>query len=187
VSNNVFTIESRAKAIPDIQRSFLWTLFIPTLPHLPGKIISNDDLELACKSTSIPQKSLEIYESFFFGNKQTWPISQSFSSEFSVVLEEREDQAILNLFTLWIDAIMQANPENPNASTSTYLTKKQYAKEVWLKFYKYNGKPMTYAIRYFNCFPKQISEVSLDYNSNESIKLNVTFAYDYFTLFKDQN
>jgi hypothetical protein len=180
-----FHIEGRAKFFPDIQRSYNWELFVPYLPILPGTPLTSEDLTVACKSVQIPERTLDTYKSYFYGQAQVWPITNSFSNEFTVTLEEREDQKVFTTFTNWMQSICSSEPKNPLTGTSGYITKKQYAVSVWLKMYKYNGDAMPFAIRYHNCFPTKIDSVNLDYNSNEAVKFNVTMSYDYYSVSSD--
>jgi hypothetical protein len=180
-ATNSFTIEGR-NISHDIQRSFLWQLWIPVLPILPSSLfnkqLSSDDFTVACKTVSIPSREIEVVETYFYGQKQLFPVNQVCENKLDITVEEREDQLVYTTFSNWMLAICNNDPSSINATLSSLLTKKQYAVDVWLKFYKYSGSNMEYAIRLKNCFPISMSNVALDYNSNNAIQYNITLSFD---------
>jgi len=178
-AGNNFTIEGRGKNQADIQRNFLWQFWIPQLPQLASQL-TFDEIIMACKSIAIPGRTIDLYETYFYGQKQLFPITQSFDNKISITLEEREDQKVYKTITNWMQSICSSDPYSPTATLSSFIIKKQYAVDVWLKLYKYNGSEMDSAIRFRNAYPTNLSEVSLDYNSNESVKFSVEFTYDYY-------
>ena len=61
-----FTINGRAFKYPDVQRNFMWQLFVPGIIGVaPSALLDAEDLLVRCRSISIPQRSNEAITSNF--------------------------------------------------------------------------------------------------------------------------
>jgi len=174
-----FTIEGRLKGLPDPQRDFLWEV---TILNFDLGDSSPEDLTLRAKNISIPGRSNEPIETYFYGHKQKFSGRSAFSNQISIQFEETEDQKILRTFYHWFQKINNTDPLQPFATLSTTLTKRQYAKRMFLTMYKYNGEEVRNKIEFVNVFPESIADVALDMTSNAAVKYDVQFSYDYWTL-----
>jgi len=174
-----FTIEGRAKGLSDVQRNFLWELTILNFDF--GESIP-EDLTLRAKSVSIPGRSIEPIETWFYGHKQKHAGRAAFPNQINVQFEETEDQKILKTFYAWFQQIHNVNPLNAFGTLSTTFMKRQYVKRILLSMQKYNGEETKNSIEFVNAFPETMADVSLDMTGNEAVKFDITFSYDYWLL-----
>jgi len=177
-----FTIEGRQQR-SDIQRNWLWEIFFPRVPSFVQSILGgfiNEELTLQCRSINIPGRTIESTETYFLGQKQIFPGRQVFSNQVEATFEETEDQQMFRFFNLWMETIHNIDAYSifGTAGVGTYLTKQEIAVPMHLRMFKYDGSLMSQKIHFINVFPSTITDVSLSYESNESVKYTVTFSYD---------
>ena len=183
-----FTINGRAAKFPDIQRNFMWQLFIPGIITVaPSALLDAEDLLVRCRSISIPQRANEAIQSNFMGTRQYFPgRADPGGGTIGVSFEDTEDMTIQRIMYEWQQEIFNINPKSPiTAGKSKRPLKRELTKDLFLIMYNYAGIPLPHQIRFHNAWIQQVGEVSLSYDGNESVKYEVTFQYDYWTLFPD--
>ena len=183
-----FTINGRAYKYPDVQRNFMWQLFVPGIISVaPSALLDAEDLLVRCRSISIPQRSNEPITSNFMGTRQFFPgKADPGGGTVSVNFEDTEDMAIQRIFYEWQQNIFNINPASvTTAGKSKRLSKRLLTKDMFLILYNYAGVPLPKQIRFHNAWVQNVSEVSMAYDGNEAVKYDVTFQYDYWTLFPD--
>lgn len=177
-----FTIEGRAKAIDDIQRTWKFELSIPNISEIVEGV-TDEGLTIRTRTANIPGRTNEPIESVFMGTKQQFPGKETFTHTLEVQYEESEDQYIAKALYAWKEKIFTVDPENDNAGGAQGLAKRNgLATDMFLKMYRYNNDPLEKMVRLFNAWPAVVPEVALDYNDNASVKYQVTFEYDFWTL-----
>lgn len=164
-------IEGRQAGLRDPQRNFLWEIFIPDFNN-------SEPLEQRVKSISIPGRSVDPIETYFYGNKQVFTGRTSFPNSITITFEEGEDQKILQLLYEWFQTIYNTDFDSAAGGISNSVTRKDYAKQIILTMYKYNGEQAGKRIMLINSFPQSLPDVTLDYSGNELIRYDVTFSYD---------
>jgi hypothetical protein len=180
-----FTIEGRAKGLPDVLRTWLWELSIPNIGAIvPGT--TSEGLTVRTRSAIIPGKSNEVIESFFMGTKQYFPGKSYPTGSFITSIEETDDQYVMKVIHEWSNKIFDWNPDAEFAGSSSFAKKRSgMVDDGYLKLYKYGRRELTDRIvRFHNMWPQAISDVTLDYTSNDAVRYDVTWQYDYFTLIK---
>jgi hypothetical protein len=177
-----FSIEGRLKGLKDIERNWLFELVIPDANKLTGGIASDEDLIIRCKTAVIPGRGLDTVESNFAGMKQLFPMKPTFSNSFSVEMEETEDQKITKSLYAWRQLMFDVDPGSAKAGVSSYATKRDACKDIFLLVYKYDGSIMEKKYKFVNAFPSGVEDVAMGYASNEAVKYSVTFSYDYWLL-----
>ncbi len=183
-----FTINGRAYKYPDVQRNFMWQLFVPGIISVaPSALLDAEDLLVRCRSISIPQRSNEPITSNFMGTRQFFPgKADPGGGTVSVQFEDTEDMAIQRIFYEWEQNIFNINPASTTtAGKSKRPMKRLLTKDMFLILYNYAGIPLPKQIRFHNAWVQNVSEAQLSYDGNESVKYDVTFQYDYWTLFPD--
>jgi len=178
-----FTIEGRAKQLPDIQRNWMWELLIPSIADVTGGIMGDvEDLVIRARSVVIPSRGNEPITSEFIGMKQYFPGKPTFGSTFAVNIEETENQIVHKALTFWQNLIYNISPNDPTGGQSLRPKKRDVAKDVYLLMYAYNGAPLEKKIRFYNCFIQNIGDVTMAYGGNESVKYDVTWQFDFWEL-----
>ena len=191
---NSFTIEGRAFAagFRDVQRSWLWELTI-----IPPKVLIYTDSNLAyrlmvhCRSAVIPGRTQEMITSNFGGMKQYFAGKPEFPGTFAVNIEENEDMYVRKILNDWQEAIFGTSDKTANQGYSSVLSvptgqkKGLVAALLELQLYKYDGNPTDYKFRFINGQLQGIGDVTVAYDSNESVKYDATFQYDYFDIIEN--
>jgi len=183
-----FTINGRSYKYPDVQRNFMWQLFVPGIISVaPSALLDAEDLLVRCRSISIPQRSNEPITSNFMGTRQFFPgRADPGGGTVSVDFEDTEDMAIQRIFYEWQQNIFNINPASAiTAGKSKKVLKRLLTKDLYLILYNYAGVPLPKQIRFKNAWVQNVGEVSMSYDGNEAVKYSVTFQYDYWTLFPD--
>ncbi len=176
------TIEGRAKTLPDIQRNWMWELFIPSIANVTNGIMGDvEDLVIRARTASIPARGNEKIESQFMGMKQFFPGKPSFEHTFDVTIEETEDQIVHRALTAWQNLVFNIAPNLSVGGQSLRPLKRDVAKDVYLFMYKYNGDNMWERIRFYNCFIQNVGNVSLSYTENAAVTYTATFSFDFWT------
>lgn len=177
-------IESRLKNEKDIIRSFDWEVLIPDIGTVTNSIKDMEDLVVRARTVNLPSRGNETIESYFQGMKQKFPGRPTFSDTISITFEEFTDQKISLALYEWANKIFDIRSNSPTGGGSQVAKKRDIAKEIIIKQYSYDKQELKYEYHLFNCFIQNIDEVSLDYSSNDSVKIPVVFAFDYFEILK---
>ncbi|MFW6219520.1 MAG: hypothetical protein ACOCZ5_00185 [bacterium] len=183
------TIEGRAKHVHDVQRNFMWQLWIPQVFRMaPMSLTTVEDLIIRCRGVSIPSRQTREVSTDFLGMKQHFPGKPEFNGKVTVEFEETENLKISSCFYEWNERIFRSNPLK-DRSPREHSRKRNLSTKIYLSLLSYHGLPnlLPYprVLVFHNAWPQNISEVSLTYSSSDSVKYNVTFQYDYWTLEPD--
>jgi len=173
------TLEGRAKHLPDIQRNFMWEVYIPAIGLMTGFRANMFDMMIRARSATIPGRTNTAITSEFRGFKQYFPGKNEFSPTFSIQLEETEDRIVWRSMHAWQERIFNTDPKSPLGGSSAGLIKRQLATDIYVVPHTYSGIPMN-PIRFYNCFPVAIPDVALTYTGNEAVTFDVTFQYDFW-------
>lgn len=180
----IFHIEDRLKNQPDIIRSYAWEVIIPEIGSVSESAKDSEDLVIRARITSIPSRGNEKIESNFVGMKQFFPGKPTFSNTISITFEEFEDQLVGKIMYEWANKIFDIRANSPTGGGAQVDKKRDIAKLIIIKQYDYNSQELKLGYKLHNCFIENIEEVTLDYTSNESIKIPITFSYDFFEMLK---
>ena len=182
-----FTINGRSNKYPDIQKNFMWQMFIPGITSVASSaILDAEDLLVRCRSIAIPERTTEAIQSNFMGTQQYFPGRVTPGGVVTAEFEETEDMAISQIFYEWQQNIFNINPASPTgAGKSARPLKRLLAKDIYLLLFSYNGIPLAKSVRFHNAWVQAVSEVPLNYEGSEAIRYSVSFQYDFWTLFPD--
>ena len=170
-----FTAAGRLKDLPDIQKNYMWELFIPSIEDL-----DQDDMVIRCRTASIPGRTIAPIESNFMGTKQFYPGKSKYTGNLAIQLEEFEDQKVHQALHSWMQSIFDYDPKSGTAGQSKAAGKNDYSVDVTLKLYKGDGSDVDKKIRFYNCWPTSVGDAALDYAGPDSVKYDVTFQFDYW-------
>lgn len=174
------TLEGRLKQLPDVQRSWMWELYIPNVNTIPNAGLTEEDITIRTRTASLPERGNETIESNFMGFKQFFPGKATFGNSMSTTIEETEDQKVSKFLYAWRQYILDVNPNSITAGASGALTKRQATRNMYILQYKYSGTVMEKKIQLFNAWPQAVAAVTLDMNGTEQIKFDVTWQFDYW-------
>lgn len=180
----LFHIEDRLKNAPDIVRSYNWEVIIPDIGSVSESVKDIDDLVVRARITELPSRGVEKIESNFVGMKQFFPGKPTFSNQIPITFEEFEDQLVSKAMYEWANKIFDVRSNSPTGGVAQVDKKREIAKDIIINQFDYNGENLQRSYKLFNCFIENIEAISLDYTSNESIKIPVVFSYDFWELIK---
>ena len=156
---------------------------IPTIGSGANYILIEEDFIIKCRSASIPNKAFGSIETSYMGHKKVFPSKVEFSNTVSVTYEENERQSIKRFFDDWQWTIYNSDFFSGGNAGNAIYNRDNYTANLQLAFYAYNGIGLEKNIIFYNCWPKEVSEVSVSYDGgSEAIKYTVTFAYDFWEL-----
>jgi len=188
-----FTIEGRRLAnLPDLQKTWMWEWVVMDANKIDSVISDSEDLIIRCRTASIPSRGTEVMESNFMGMKQYFMGKPVIESNISTTFEETEDQKVMHFLYAWRQAMFNVNPVEGGdgianvgmPGASLFDKKRNLAKTCYLKMYKSEGTLLPYMIKFVNTWPENVDAVSLDYGSNEGVKYNVNWKFDFWQLVK---
>jgi len=178
-----FTIEGRAKTLPDIQRNWMWELLIPSISDVTNGVMGDvEDLIIRCRTAVIPARGNEPIESNFMGMKQFFPGKPTFTHTFDVTIEETQDQIVHKALTAWQNLVFSVSPTTPTGGASLRPLKRDVAKDIYLVMYKYNQEEMERKIRFYNAFISNVGDVPMDYTTQAAGQFTATFQFDFWEL-----
>ena len=179
-----FHIEDRFKNSLDILRSYNWELVIPDIGSVSESAKDIEDLIIRVRIAALPSRGNEKIESNFMGMKQFFPGKPTFTNSISVTFEELEDQLVSKILYEWANKTFNVQINSPTGGMSQAEKKRDLAKNIKILQYGNNGELLEKTYELFNCFIENIEEITLDYTSNESVKVPVVFSYDFWNLVK---
>lgn len=176
---NIFTVQERMSHLPDVQKSYMFELYIPAFTDLSadGQGVTDEDLIIRAKTATIPGRDHEMLESVFMGTKQYFVGKATYSSTLEVSFDEFEDQKMTKYFKAWQQRLF--NQETGHMEVST---KSQYTKNIVLYLYKGDGTPLEKSIVFVNAWPKTTGDSALDMAGAEKVTRSATFQYDFWKL-----
>jgi hypothetical protein len=170
-----FTVAGRLKNLPDIQKIYMWELYIPSVEEL-----DQDDFVLRVRNVVIPGRTITPIESFFMGTKQFFPGRNEYAGTFTFQIEEFEDQKGHAALHSWQQLIFDYDPNSPTAGQQKVAVKSDLTRDVVLRVYKGDGTKMDKEIVFYSSWPQAIADSTLDYTGSDSVKIDCTFQYDYW-------
>lgn len=175
-----YHIESRLKGKPDIIRTYNWEITIPRIGEVSESLKDVEELVCRARSTSIPSRGHGKIESNFGAMKQFFPGKPVFTNTIQVTFEDTEDQILsLGLYE-WANRIFDVRPNVPTGGTSLAEKKREVALDMILTLQDNNREALKKRYKLVNCFIENIDEVALDYADENSVKIPVTFSYDFW-------
>ena len=135
--------------------------------------ISQPNFSLQCDSAVIPGLSLITNDVAVYGEARQMPTQRLFS-ELSLSFYADIDLNVKKFFDSWMDFII-----NPNTRTCRYYDDYVTRMEVIVHDKNLN---IRYKVNLFECYPKSIQDIPLDYGDVAPMKLRVSMMYKYYTI-----
>lgn len=189
---------------PSTPSASLPTVISPILGLVDDEILRDFNFELIIfgeedepivyrvRAVNIPSRSIEMMQVDFGGFRRNIPGRVMFEGKLNVTFEETEDLLVLTKLTNTFNMnhrvienseIFLASTPNANSVTKIRL------ENMVLKLYKYGnrddrtGLPKEAgAIKFHNAILESMNSSQLSYSNNDSVKIEATFAFDYWTI-----
>lgn len=133
--------------------------------------INTRDVMMLCESTNLPGLNIFTNELRIFGESRTVPYSIAYPDIMMNFYLDR-NMAVRQYFEDWTNQVF-----NRNTRELGYYS--DYVKDIEIYVSDKEGKPV-YAVKLFECYPKSINDIGLDYNSHEVLRLPVTIQCKYW-------
>tara|TARA_B100000287_G_scaffold435201_1_gene502385 strand:+ start:1679 stop:2221 length:543 start_codon:yes stop_codon:yes gene_type:complete len=152
-------------------------LFDVQITGAPGSIagqVTATEFTFLCKIASIPPSTMGVVEVPYFGRMVKVPGNRTFDN-ISVTVINDEDFKLRNGFENWMDQ-MNAHVNNDSMPPNDILGSMRIQ-----HYSRMNTEIGGGAWKFTNMFPVNLSEIALDWGSNDTIEeFTVDFAYDYW-------
>jgi len=167
------TFEGRLASLGDIQKTYMWELYIPSIEEL-----DTDDMLLRVRSAQIPGRTIEQITSFFMGTQQKFPGKTTYTETFTTLFEEFEDRKVFKAINSWMDYIFNYSPSDSNGGAASG-DKKALSKTITLRMLSTQNEKIG-EVKFFGCWPQNIAEVEMSYEAGEAVKHTVTWSFDFW-------
>ena len=128
-------------------------------------------LELYCEAAALPGMSISTQQSRIFGEFREMPYERLFENvSLTFLIDNTFDTKAF--FDSWINSIQ-------DPATRTFRFYNEYISDVDIVVLDLNDEPK-YVITLYECYPKSISAIQLDYNSKDIMKFQVSLNYRFW-------
>lgn len=139
----------------------------------PQKLVSGnlENILLFCDQIQLPGANYSTVENRIYGEFRQVPYEKLYDS-CSLTFYVDNDMKVKEFFDNWMNLI--ANPVQRN-----YNYYKDYIGDVDIQVQDINDKKK-YQLHMYECYPKNISSIQMDYASKDVMKLTVEMQYKYW-------
>lgn len=155
------------RAINKPQFSYAWEVLIRGLST--GSL---EDLTFFAKSVSIPQSAVEQVIVNHKSSKSHYAGRDSAAHTVTVTFWDDENLKVFKFFQEWFDNLI-INPINGGS-----VPRNLYTGEMEIKLMNNEDTDTTGVVKLTNCFPIDLSDIPLSYDSSEPLEVSVTLSYD---------
>lgn len=148
------------------QKTFMWEV------SFRGTGRSFQNAKLYAKNASIPQSSVETIEQNFLGNKMFHAGKDASSHTLNITFWDNENMEVYRFLQEWINLLH-------DPAYGAAVRKTTYSKIMTLRLKDTADVFTTGDFHLHECFPSEISEVSLSYDVSDAIEISATFYFDY--------
>jgi hypothetical protein len=127
---------------------------------------------LFCDQVQLPGLNLSTVQNRTFGEFRETPYEKLFDN-ITMSFYVDNDMKVKSLFDNWMGSI-----QDPTTRTFRYYD--QYTTDMTIEVQDINDKTR-YQVKLFECYPKTIGAIQMDYASKEVMKLSITMQYKYWT------
>lgn len=127
---------------------------------------------LFCDQIQLPGLNLSTVQNRTFGEFRETPYEKLFDN-INMSFYVDNDMKVKSLFDSWMASI-----QDPTTRTFRYYD--QYTCDMTIEVQDLNDKTR-YQCKLFECYPKTIGAVQMDYASKDVMKLSITMQYKYWT------
>ena len=137
----------------------------------PGGELNSRDVMMLCESTTLPGFNIFTDEFRIHGESRSMPYSISYPELTMNFLMDRS-MKVRQYFEDWTNQVY-------NRGTREVGYYSDYVKDMEIYVTDKEGKTV-YAVKLYQCYPKNIGDIGLDYNSREIIRMPVSVQYKYW-------
>lgn len=139
-----------------------------------------ENFTLRAESSSIPGSTIGVASAYFFGREAKFAGNRRFDNWTVQILVDEKDYKSGPRYFLesWMNKL---NAHVGNIRDSAMVSPDQYQKDGYVKHYSKDGQDILATYRMVQCFPIDISPVTLGWDQNDQIeRFSVTFAMQWW-------
>jgi hypothetical protein len=144
--------------------------FTPPLSGLDSSVPQT--LSLFCDQVQLPGMNFSTAQNRTFGEFREVPYEKLFDN-LNMSFYVDKNMYVKRVFDNWMEAI-----QNPETRTFNYY--KNYTTGMDIEVHDLMDR-ITYVVSLWECYPKTIGAIQMDYASKDVMKLSVTMQYKYWT------
>ena len=141
-------------------------------PPVSGDDDTKRKLVLFCDQVQIPGQNYSTVQNRTFGEFREVPYERIYDN-ITLSFYVDTDMNVKKIFDKWMDKIS-------DPTTRTYGYYKDYTVDMTIEVQDLTDQTR-YRVNLFECYPKTVSTIQLDYNSKDVMKLQVAMQYKYWT------
>ena len=145
---------------------------VEVTPPVSGVDETKRKLILFCDTVQIPGQNYSTVQNRVFGEFREVPYERIYDN-ISMTFLVDSGMNVKKIFDKWMDRIA-----HPTARTFNYY--KDYTVDMKIEVHDLMDKTR-YKVNLFECYPKSIGSIQMDYNSKDIMKLQVNMQYKYWT------
>lgn len=134
--------------------------------------VDAETIAILCDQVQVPGLNYSTTANLSYGETREIPYTRLYDN-ITMSFYVDNDMLTKKYFDDWLFSI-----QNPVTRTFNYYN--QYTTDIIIKVEDLNNES-PYAVKLFECYPKNISAISLDYSTRDVMKLSLTMAYKYWT------
>jgi len=174
--NPGITVDDYLAHIEDFARAYLFKVYL-TFP--PGLGMDIHQVTCHAKSTNLPDVTTEEVSTFYMGMQNRMSSVRRYSDwQITMYLDKNAD--LLRQLYRW-NALCHDISENVYGLPEDYMVR-QTGDQIIHLLDPESQDQVTMQYKIVGAWPKTITNVMLDYESNEFITMDVNFSFQYFTV-----
>lgn len=137
----------------------------------PGGELNSRDVMMLCESTDLPGLNIFTDEFRIHGESRSMPYSISYPEITMNFLIDRS-MKVRQYFEDWTNQVFDRTKREVGYYNN-------YVKDIEIYVTDKEGNTV-YSVKLYQCYPKSIGDISLDYNSRDIIRMKVDIQYKYW-------
>ena len=142
---------------------------------IPPVKIGNNDLKsvmMYCDSLSLPGLNISTQQARTYGEVREMPYERLFDNV-NMTFYVDNYMTSKHVFDIWLAAI-----QDPSTRQLSWYN--DYITDMTITVLDKEDKPV-YVVNLYECYPKSVSAITMDYSSKDVMKLQVSMNYKYWT------
>lgn len=145
-----------------VQMAYMWEV------ELGGD--TGDAVSVYARATAIPTTLIEQTKRYYCGVEYSYAGRDTSPRVFRVTFFDTQDFVVRNFIENWKNQLA-------NGEDNKMLTPNNYFRNIKLMMKDVSDDIITQQYQFIDCYPTEISETSLTYESSEVVTFDVMFAY----------
>ena len=159
----------------------LQSLFQASIISSPTGISFPASTKFMIKTTSFPQSTITANEIAYMGRTINIPGNRE-SQQWTTELYNDEDHKIRGELLKWMNNI---NQHSENTRKAGWISLESYTGTLYVEQHTKEAKRPTNTAHFYNAWPSEIGEISLDWETNELQTYEVTWEFSHWELSGD--